>query len=136
MAVVFGLRVNLQQVLTLNLLYQYKCENGVFYVDMQTFVNEEQMKAYEDMEMEISMKEINIPAELKAGQMLDDGNIIMTITGMPMPMKVQVDVKNRKVEQAIKYFIRLYICYSGLKFKSSSRAKIAGSPGGGRGSAL
>jgi len=39
----------------------FRCEDNVFYVDMNAFVNEEQMAAYKDMDIKITMEAINIP---------------------------------------------------------------------------
>lgn len=77
----------------------FRCKDNVFYMDMNSFVNGEQMKAYEDMEMEISMDEIDMPAKLTPGQILKDGMITMKfVTDTPMPFSFSVEVKNRKVE--------------------------------------
>lgn len=76
----------------------FRCEDNVFYVDMNAFVNEEQMAAYKDMDIKVTMDAINIPADLTPGQQLEDGSITMDIqSGAPIPIKFTIMVKNRQV---------------------------------------
>ena len=76
----------------------FRCEDNVFYVDMNAFVNEEQMAAYKDMDIKITMEAINIPPKLTPGQQLEDGSITMDIqSGAPIPIKFTIMVKNRQV---------------------------------------
>ncbi len=78
----------------------FKCEDNVFYIDMNSFISGEQMAAYEDMDMEIEMNEIDIPTNLTPGQKLKDGKITMKlVTDSPIAMNFTVDVLNRKVEK-------------------------------------
>lgn len=77
----------------------FRCIDNVFYIDMNAFVNDQQMEAYENMDMEIEMDEIDIPANLKPGQRLKDGKITMkVISDSPISMNFTVSVVNRKVE--------------------------------------
>ncbi|MBS2211005.1 hypothetical protein KEM09_06315 [Carboxylicivirga mesophila] len=76
----------------------FKCVDGVFYIDMNGYLNQEQMDAYKDMEVKLTMDEIDIPSFYKVGQTLKDGNIRMEVTGTPIPMNMTVSVVNRKVE--------------------------------------
>ncbi|MBR8534607.1 hypothetical protein KDU71_03475 [Carboxylicivirga sediminis] len=76
----------------------FKCVDGVFYIDMNGYLNQEQMDAYKDMEVKLTMDEIDIPSSYKVGQTLKDGNIRMEVTGTPIPMNMTVSVVNRKVE--------------------------------------
>ncbi|MGM0550782.1 MAG: hypothetical protein ACQESW_06855 [Bacteroidota bacterium] len=76
----------------------FRCEDDVFYIDMNTFVNEEQMAAYEDMDIKVTMDAIDIPQNLTPGQQLKDGSIIMDIqSGAPIPIKFTIMAKNRQV---------------------------------------
>ncbi len=76
----------------------YRCEDGVFYIDMDGYLDSEQMKAYQDMDIKVTVDEMDIPASFKVGQQLKDGAINMEVTGAPMPFKMTVNVVNRKVE--------------------------------------
>ncbi len=77
---------------------KYKCVGNTFYLDMNSFVNQEQMKAYENMDVKVETDEIDIPSKYSVGQSLKDGKINMIISGGPMDMSFSVELKNRKVE--------------------------------------
>lgn len=76
---------------------EFECKGGVFYVDMDAYVNQEQMKAYEDMDMKVTTTEMGFPKNPQIGQTLKDGNVTIKING-PIPMTMTVDIVNRKIE--------------------------------------
>ncbi len=77
----------------------FKCENGEFVMDMNSFLNSEQMKAYEDMDVKITSKAINIPSSCKVGDVLEDGYVKIHVeSNSPVNMDFVVTVENRKVE--------------------------------------
>jgi len=76
----------------------FKCDNGVFYIDMNGYLDSQQMEAYKDMEVKITVDEINIPSSYKVGQSLKDGEIKMEVSGAPIPINFTVKIMNRKVE--------------------------------------
>ncbi len=76
---------------------KFECSGGVFYVDMDAYINQEQMKAYEDMEMKVETTEMGFPEKPQAGQTLDDGNVTIKILG-PIPITMTVDIVNRQIE--------------------------------------
>lgn len=77
---------------------EFTCKDGVFYIDMNTMINQEQMLAYEEMEMEVEMTEMEFPSDMKPGQKLNDGVIQMKIISeSPMSMSFTVSVTNRTV---------------------------------------
>ncbi|MBN2486643.1 MAG: hypothetical protein JXB34_11775 [Bacteroidales bacterium] len=78
--------------------YNFKCFNGIFYFDMNSFMDQKTMEAYKDMQIKISTDNTLIPSEMQAGQQLKDGFIKMEILAGPMPITMKVDVVNRKVE--------------------------------------
>lgn len=77
------------------------CENGVVYYDMKKFVPDQYLN---DPENETSIKiegtNLEMPGDMKAGDILKDASVKMTIggTGSPMAINMTVDVINRKVE--------------------------------------
>ncbi len=77
-------------------IYQFNCRGGSFYVDMKLFLNQPQMKAYQDMEMTVDADELEMPKDVTAGQKLNDGKITATVN-MGMPLKINVAVSNRTV---------------------------------------
>ncbi|MBN1759555.1 MAG: hypothetical protein JW863_14605 [Chitinispirillaceae bacterium] len=76
--------------------YRFNCRGGIFYVDMKLFLNQPQMKAYQDMEMTVDADGLEMPKEGTAGQKLNDGKITATVN-MGMPLKINVTVSNRTV---------------------------------------
>ena len=77
----------------------YKCVDDTFYIDMSSFMNGEAMGAYSEMDLSVTMEEIDIPVNAQPGQKLKDGNLQMKMSGgMPFNMTIKVDVLNRKVE--------------------------------------
>lgn len=75
----------------------FKCVDGTFYIDMNGYMDQKQMQAYEGMEVKVSMEEIDIPSSYKVGQQLKDGYIQMDVSGGPIPIKMVVSIENRKV---------------------------------------
>lgn len=75
----------------------YKCIDGDFFIDMGGYFDQSQMEAYKDMEVKVSMDEIDIPSSYKVGQKLKDGSVKMEVIGAPMPINMTVNIINRLV---------------------------------------
>ncbi len=78
--------------------YTMTCEDNVIKIDMSGFVPAESMTAFKDMEVEITMDQLEYPANLSAGQVLNDASIEIATSNNPMPMKMVFDIMDRKVE--------------------------------------
>lgn len=76
---------------------EMKCENGTLFIDMRNYINQDQMKAFAGYEMKIESSSLETPSKLSVGQQLKDGSFVMTAQGSPMPMKMTVNITNRKV---------------------------------------
>ena len=75
------------------------CENGIFKMDMQNFIDEETMKSFEGMEVTMDATELDYPAVLAPGQTLKDGHITIKATSQGIPvMTMVVKIYDRKVE--------------------------------------
>lgn len=74
------------------------CKEGVFYFDMRKFIPAEQMKAMGDVELQVESDNLEYPSSLSAGQSLKDGSVTMTAISSSIPMKITVDIVDRKVE--------------------------------------
>lgn len=74
---------------------EMRCEDGKLIMDMTRFIPSESMAAFEDANMTVDVDNMELPAELEVGMMLDGGSI--TISG-DLPMTLSTDVTNRKVE--------------------------------------
>jgi len=78
--------------------YKLECDNGIIKIDMSSFIPAESMTAFKDMEVEVDMDQMLYPANLSAGQSLDDASIKINTNNGPIPMSMDMDITNRKVE--------------------------------------
>ena len=78
--------------------YTMECKDGVISIDMSAFVPKESMQAFQDMEIEMKMDQLEYPADLKVGQDLKDASFEMKAKGGPMPMNFTFLFTDRKVE--------------------------------------
>jgi hypothetical protein len=78
---------------------EVRCEGGVFYVDMDNYLNEETLASFKDAEMEIKGDNLQYPSGMKVGDLLSNGTVTLSFNtaGMKM-MNMTTTVKNRKVE--------------------------------------
>lgn len=78
--------------------YVVKCKDGKFFVNMESLVAG-QMEAYKDMDVEVDADNLEIPSDVKAGQLLNNGSAtaVAKTNGMAV-MTVKVDVSERKCE--------------------------------------
>ena len=75
------------------------CEAGIFKMDMRNFVDDETLKAYEDMEVTMDATDLDFPGDLSVGQTLKDGSITIKISSQGMSMMTMVvKIYDRKVE--------------------------------------
>lgn len=75
----------------------FKCDGGTMIVDMRNFINEEQMKMFENYDMQVEAENLEIPNGLSVGQSLKDGSVTITVSNGPMPMNMSVSITDRKV---------------------------------------
>ncbi|WP_421921189.1 hypothetical protein [Marinifilum sp.] len=76
----------------------FRCKGNEFYIDMDQYLNEKQMEAFQNMEVKVITDDINYPANLSPGQKLKDGSITVSIEGGMMNMSFTTNITNRKVE--------------------------------------
>jgi hypothetical protein len=78
---------------------EFRCEGGIFYVDMDNYLGEQSLAAFKDAEMEIKGDNLEYPSGMKVGDVLGDGTVTLSFSsgGMSM-MNMTTTVKNRKVE--------------------------------------
>jgi len=77
---------------------EFKCHDNKFYIDMESYINPQQMESYQGMDIEITMDEITLPDKLEPGMELDEGYINMAIDAQMMTMNFNTRIFNRKVE--------------------------------------
>lgn len=79
--------------------FTFCCKNGEFVMDLSSYLKGVNMDAYKDMDVKVETKDMHMPAVLKAGDVLDDGEMTMKVTNQGFPiMTMKVKVYNRKVE--------------------------------------
>jgi hypothetical protein len=77
----------------------YICDNGIFFFDMQSFMNPEALAGFKDMKMSVSATNLEFPNSPSAGQTLADGNVSISISNEGVQlMNMTVKVFNRKIE--------------------------------------
>ncbi|HEX8021551.1 hypothetical protein [Mucilaginibacter sp.] len=75
------------------------CTGNTIKVDMKSFVPAANMKG--NMQVSGEAKYLTYPADMQAGQTLDDGSVTIDMGNNGAQMaNLQMDIKNRKVEQA------------------------------------
>jgi len=74
-----------------------ECRNGIFTFSMDNYLNDEMLAAIGDYEFTIEGDNLEFPANMKAGDVLKDGKISITVEGMAM-LNMVTTVHNRKVE--------------------------------------
>jgi hypothetical protein len=80
--------------------YTVTCKNGEFVMDMSSYLKGVNMDAYKDMDVKVETEDLHMPASLKAGDVLDDGEMTVKVTNQGFPMmNMKVKIYNRKVEK-------------------------------------
>jgi hypothetical protein len=78
---------------------QARCENGIYYIDMKNYMNQQSMESYKDMEMTMEGGNLEIPGNLKAGDVLKNGDMKMSFSSGGMTvLNMTIAITNRKVD--------------------------------------
>lgn len=79
--------------------YTVKCENGVYSVDMKSFLDAATMEAYKDMNVNVTSDNLQIPSSIKVGDVLPDGKLrVMVSSEGVQVLDMSTTLSNRKVE--------------------------------------
>jgi hypothetical protein len=86
-----------------NLLFEsemdVKCEDNVFQISMENYMNNESMQAFKDADVTVESDNLRYPADMKVGQELNDGTIKISVgSGGMAVMNMTTTIDNRKVE--------------------------------------
>ena len=76
----------------------FRCKGNEFYIDMEKYLNQKQMEAFQNMEVKVTTEDLIYPPKLSPGQKLKDGSITISIEGGMMNMNMTTNIINRKVE--------------------------------------
>jgi hypothetical protein len=80
--------------------FTVSCKDGEFVMDMSNYLKGVNMDAYKDMDLKVETEDMHMPASLKAGDVLDDGEMAVKVTNQGFTMmNMKVKVFNRKVEK-------------------------------------
>ncbi len=74
---------------------EFICKDNMFFIDMGSYLNEEQMGAYDESQIEVTFDNIGYPANLKPGSTLKDGYVQADIN-VGMTLTFKTEIKNRK----------------------------------------
>jgi len=77
---------------------RFRCKDNIFYIDMDKFLNKNQMEAFKDMEIKVVSEDLMYPPKLSPGMTLKDGSIRIEMVGGMMNMSLTTNIINRKVE--------------------------------------
>lgn len=104
----------------------FKCQDGTMIIDMRNFINEEQMKAFQNYEMQMQGENLEVPNTISVGQTLKDGSITMTAANSPIPMNMSVSITDRKVvgKESITTPAGTFDCYK-ITSNSTVKTKMA-----------
>jgi len=104
---------------------KFDCKDGTMVVDMRNFINEEQMKAFQNYEMKIESDNLEIPNSLSVGQTLKEGTITITTSNSPILMNMSVKITDRKVvgKESITTPAGTFECYK-ITSKSTVNTKM------------
>ena len=79
--------------------YKITCIGHSISIDFKSLMNQDLLKQYKDMEMDVTGTNIELPNDLQVGQSLKDANMNMAINMGGMAMNMSIDMLNRKVDK-------------------------------------
>jgi len=79
--------------------YKFTCTGNSVSIDYESLIPSSTLQQYEDMEMDISGTDLELPSDLSVGQELPDANVSIKISMSGINMNTTVDMINRKVEK-------------------------------------
>lgn len=88
------------------------CENGALSMDMSKFLDEGQLKSFENLEIEMSQTNLELPAKLEEGQELTGAQMTVDVVS-PIKIKMVNTISNRKVvsKEKVSTPAGTYDCY-------------------------
>jgi len=79
--------------------YSVKCENGQYYVNMNSFLDKNALSGYQNMDITVDAEQMTMPANLTAGQVLGNGRVTAKIASSGINlMTLNTLITNRKVD--------------------------------------
>jgi hypothetical protein len=104
------------------------CQGGKILIDMKNFVNEDQMKAFKDMEVKSAEAYLEYPETITVGSVLPDGKFHMDITNQGSDFgSVDVSITQRKVvgQEDVSSTAGTWKCFK-ITYSSVVKTKVMG----------
>ncbi len=79
--------------------YNFTCTGNMVSIDYESLIPSSTLQQFEDMEMDISGTDLELPNDLSVGLELPDSNVSIKISMSGINMNTTVDMVNRKVEK-------------------------------------
>lgn len=79
--------------------YNFTCTGNMVSIDYESLIPSSTLEQFEDMEMDISGTDLELPNDLSVGLELPDSNVSIKISMSGINMNTTVDMINRKVEK-------------------------------------
>lgn len=79
--------------------YKFSCSGNAVSIDYESLIPSSTLQQFEDMEMDISGTDLELPTDLSVGQELPDANVTIKVSMSGINMNTTVDMINRKVEK-------------------------------------
>ncbi|MRT91723.1 hypothetical protein [Ancylomarina sp. 16SWW S1-10-2] len=74
----------------------FRCKGNEFYIDMEKYLDQKQLKGFKNMEIKMTTNDLMYPSKLSPGMNLKDGSISIELASDLMSMTT--NIVNRKVE--------------------------------------
>lgn len=79
--------------------FTVECKNGEFYINMDSYLDNNSMAAYKNMEIEVETEQMTLPSNLKAGQILNNGRVTAKVINNGIKiLTINTFITDRKVE--------------------------------------
>ena len=103
------------------------CDGNAIKIDMKSFVPATSMRQNIDMKISGEAKYITFPMAMQPGESLDDGTVTIHMDGGGPAAEMQMDLVNRKVEQAetITTNAGSFDCFK-ITYSATTKIKMAG----------
>ncbi len=79
--------------------YNFSCSGDKVQIDFESLLNSDMMAQFQDMEVEVTGTDIELPNDLSVGQELPDASVTMQVGAGVTNINMTVNMVNRKVEK-------------------------------------
>ena len=77
----------------------FYCKDGKFYIDMEQYLKDMNMEAYESMDISMESQDMELPANPKAGDVLGDGSLTVVVKNNNVKLvTMTIEIVNRLIE--------------------------------------